>query len=102
LGLLCEKMSYNGVGLTTPRGSGTNGFVTRNMSLVRPRFQDPLYGTAKAAAPPRQPNEDLLDHERKRKIQLKLLTLREELEEQGYILLSQVYFVFDDLMWRGW
>mgnify|MGYP006940049091 CR=1 FL=1 len=27
----------NGVGLSTPRGSGTNGFVQRNMGFVIPR-----------------------------------------------------------------
>ena len=26
---------YNGIGLTTARGSGTNGYVQRNLSLVR-------------------------------------------------------------------
>nr|6QDV_R Chain R, Serine/arginine repetitive matrix protein 2 [Homo sapiens] len=25
---------YNGIGLPTPRGSGTNGYVQRNLSLV--------------------------------------------------------------------
>ena len=28
-------MSYNGIGLSTARGSGTNGYVQRNLSLVR-------------------------------------------------------------------
>ena len=28
---------YNGIGLPTPRGSGTNGYVQRNLSLVRGR-----------------------------------------------------------------
>ena len=26
---------YNGIGLTTQRGSGTNGYVQRNLSFVR-------------------------------------------------------------------
>ena len=26
---------YNGVGLATARGSGTNGYIQRNLSLVR-------------------------------------------------------------------
>ena len=26
---------YNGIGLATQRGSGTNGYVTRNLSFVR-------------------------------------------------------------------
>ena len=28
-------MSYNGIGLSTVRGSGTNGYVQRNLSAVR-------------------------------------------------------------------
>jgi len=28
-------MSYNGIGLATVRGSGTNGYVQRNLSAVR-------------------------------------------------------------------
>ncbi len=28
---------YGGVGLQTARGSGTNGYVTRNMAFVRPQ-----------------------------------------------------------------
>ena len=28
-------MSYNGIGLTTVRGSGTNGYVQRNLAAVR-------------------------------------------------------------------
>lgn len=36
-------MSYNGVGLTTVRGSGTNGYVQRNFAAVRPRHADRKY-----------------------------------------------------------
>ena len=28
-------MSYNGIGLSTARGSGTNGYIQRNLSTVR-------------------------------------------------------------------
>ena len=28
-------MSYNGIGLSTVRGSGTNGYVQRNLSTIR-------------------------------------------------------------------
>ena len=28
-------MSYNGVGLSTARGSGTNGYVQRNLSHIK-------------------------------------------------------------------
>ncbi|CAH2073324.1 unnamed protein product, partial [Iphiclides podalirius] len=53
---------YNGIGLTTPRGSGTNGYVQTNWA---------------------SPNQDILDHERKRKIEVKCAELEDSLEEQG-------------------
>ena len=28
-------MSYNGIGLGTARGSGTNGYIQRNLSTIR-------------------------------------------------------------------
>ena len=28
---------YNGIGLTTPRGSGTSGYVQKNLSFVKPQ-----------------------------------------------------------------
>jgi hypothetical protein len=28
---------YNGIGLTTPRGSGTSGFVSKNLAFVKPQ-----------------------------------------------------------------
>jgi hypothetical protein len=34
---------YNGIGLTTPRGSGTNGYVQRNLSFVHNRTQRQEY-----------------------------------------------------------
>ena len=30
-----KNMTYNGIGLQTTRGSGTNGYVQRNLSYVR-------------------------------------------------------------------
>lgn len=38
-------MSYNGVGLTTARGSGTNGYVQRNFAAVRHRKEQQPYQT---------------------------------------------------------
>lgn len=82
---------YNGIGLQTARGrcvlffshSGTNGYVQRNLSSIRPRD---------APRPPPQekarifePDERILDHERKRKIEIQCIELQDELEEQGYV-----------------
>lgn len=81
---------YNGIGLATPRGSGTNGHVQRNWALVKPRVKDKDYKTeedlaALDVATNRQPNKEILDHERKRKIELKCAEFAEILEEQGYL-----------------
>ncbi|XP_013790911.2 serine/arginine repetitive matrix protein 2-like [Limulus polyphemus] len=80
---------YNGIGLQTPRGSGTNGYVQRNLSLVR-RVKDKVnYKTEEDikkldALANKQPNEDILAHERKRKVELKCMEMQELMEEQGY------------------
>lgn len=82
---------YNGIGLQTARGSGTNGHVQRNWASVKP-FKDKVkYRTdediAKLEATSiRQPNKGILDHERKRKIEVKCTELEDLLEEQGLAL----------------
>lgn len=81
---------YNGIGLATPRGSGTNGHVQRNWALVKPKQKDLAYRTEEELAvldiaSNRQPNKEILDHERKRKIELKCAEFAEILEEQGYV-----------------
>jgi hypothetical protein len=79
-------MSSN-VGLTTPRGSGTSGYVQRNLSHLRARD---------AAAPyskdadllrhrQRQPDKEILEHDRKREIEVKVFELRDKLEEEEFV-----------------
>ncbi|TKW15261.1 hypothetical protein SEVIR_5G225900v4 [Setaria viridis] len=87
---------YNGIGLQTPRGSGTSGHVQASKFLAKPR---PSSSSAAAAGgygtpnPPhtgsvlertRKPNKDILEHDRKRQVELRLLVLRDALEEHGY------------------
>lgn len=79
---------YNGIGLPTPRGSGTNGHVQRNWALIKPKEKSKSYRSeAELAtldtASSRQPNKEILDHKRKRKIELKCAEFAEILEEQG-------------------
>jgi serine/arginine repetitive matrix protein 2 len=96
---------YNGIGLTTPRGryvfycallkknlltpvtivSGTNGYVIRNLSVLRSRDPQNDRATAWDAAPPkhREPDKEILEHERKRKVEVKCLELQLELEDKG-------------------
>jgi len=30
---------YNGIGLPTPRGSGTSGYIQRNLAYIKPSFK---------------------------------------------------------------
>ena len=106
-------MSYNGVGLLTPRGSGTNGYVQRNLSYVRARaaFMSPAQvfsddGMSKPVN--KKPNKcvlfrfvslalsapkvlgsssmmlrEILEHDRRRQVEVQLLIYQEELEKRG-------------------
>lgn len=74
------------VGLTTPRGSGTSGYVQKNRSLLRPRDKGAPYPKDWESAKhrPRQPDAEILEHEAKREIEVKVLELRDKLEDEGY------------------
>lgn len=79
---------YNGIGLTTARGSGTNGFVQRNLSFVRKHKDRVDYKTEEELnkldqSLVKKPNREILDHERKRKVELKCMEMHELMEEQG-------------------
>lgn len=79
-------MSSN-VGLSTPRGSGTSGYVQRNLSVLKPRaagYGQP-YSLNDSARPPkiRKPDEDILKHDRLREIEVKVMELRDKLEDEG-------------------
>lgn len=69
--------------------TGTNGHVQRNMAFMRPGRKDNInYKTEEdlaklEATTNRQPNMEILDHERKRKIEVKCAELEEVLEKQG-------------------
>lgn len=81
---------YNGIGLETARGSGTNGHVQRNLSFVRLGKKDNEKYKTEAdlnraeAINNRQPNEEILEHERKRKMEVKIFEFEEILEDQNY------------------
>jgi serine/arginine repetitive matrix protein 2 len=87
---------YNGIGLQTARGSGTNGYVQTNKFFIKPRstggpggphrppLPDAAGGDGTGLGGMRKPNRDILEHDRKRQVELKLLVLRDALEEQGY------------------
>ena len=88
---------YNGVGLSTVRGTATSGHVQRNASHVQAqrhrrrvahnqnrddgRNRKPFL----SAAAQLQGNRELQSHQRKRQLENKLLELREEMEEEGMV-----------------
>ncbi|WFD02863.1 phosphomannomutase [Malassezia obtusa] len=72
---------YNGIGLQTARGSGTNGYVQRNLSSIRPR--DAPQAPPQEKARILEPDQKILDHDRKRKVEIQCIELQDELEEQG-------------------
>lgn len=79
-------MSDN-VGLSTPRGSGTSGYVQRNLAHLKPRDRD--RGAPYSAREvekhhrQRQPDQGILEHERKREVEVKVFELRDRLEDEG-------------------
>ncbi|KAL0917717.1 hypothetical protein M5K25_012800 [Dendrobium thyrsiflorum] len=81
---------YNGIGLQTPRGSGTNGYIQSNKFFVKPKSARVDTSAVGGSAQPegfggiRKPNKDILQHDRKRQIHLRLLVLQDALADQGY------------------
>ena len=75
-------MSDN-VGLPTPRGSGTSGYVQRSLAYIRPG--DLPWTKDHIPTPPRQrqPDQGILDHDRKRLVEVEVFDLRDRLEEEG-------------------
>merc|ERR1712013_739737 len=68
---------------------GTNGYVQRNTAFIMKGKEDVKFKTEDDirrldAAANREPNQGILDHERKRKLEVKCMELEEVLEEQGY------------------
>lgn len=80
---------YNGIGLETARGSGTNGYVQRNLAFIKHHKDKTDYKSEEElnrldARLNKGPNEEILLHERKRKVELKCLEMQELMAETGY------------------
>lgn len=85
-------MSSN-VGLSTPRGSGTSGYVQRNYAFMKPRnagYGAPYPPVSSANAndssrgfKQRQPDKQILEHDRRRAVEVKVMEERERLEEEN-------------------
>lgn len=76
---------YNGIGLPTPRGSGTNGYVQKNLAHVQKgRLSKPNLVAKPESQYSKPPSIEVLTHQKKREIESKCLQLRKELEEEGW------------------
>lgn len=98
---------YNGnVGLKTPRGSGTSGYVQRNLSFVAPKPQNTAYNYNQDVLGDgrvnrvRKPNNDVLLHRSKREIEIECLEYREELEGEGKVSRGEIDELVADLRAR--
>lgn len=67
--------------------SGTNGYIQRNLSTLRTHETAAERAAAWDVAPPkhREPDAAILEHERKRKVEVKCLELQLQLEDDGYV-----------------
>eukprot|EP00906_Rhabdomonas_costata_P024632 RCo035365 len=76
---------YNGIGLSTPRGTGTNGFIQKNFAAIKPSSgatYDPKH-LPKTEKIQRFKHKDIQLHESKRRIELAIASKREELLDAG-------------------
>jgi len=80
---------YNGIGLQTARGSGTNGYVQRNLGFIQNKKDRINYKTDEEldkleSIMMKKPNREILDHQRKRQLEVKCIEMQELMHEQGY------------------
>ncbi|KAF4554090.1 Pre-mRNA-splicing factor cwc-21-like protein [Elsinoe fawcettii] len=75
-------MSSN-VGLSTPRGSGTSGYVQRSSAFLKPRDNINEKPADFQSHRSRQPDAAILEHDRRRQIEVKVFELRDKLEDEG-------------------
>lgn len=86
------------VGLSTPRGSGTSGYVQRNLAHIKPRDMGAPYpkDLDSLRHRQRQPDKGILEHDRKREVEVKVFELRDKLEEEEYGLPLPCYGTLTD------
>lgn len=84
---------YNGIGLQTARGSGTNGYVQRNLSAVRQTKEKvPDYQENKDAAV-RPFDPELVEHDRRRQAEVSELQVG-----RGLVL---IFYICDTVLVAG-
>jgi serine/arginine repetitive matrix protein 2 len=92
---------YNGIGLSTVRGSATSGHVQKNMSYIKPeffrnkldanqgggRFGDARTGKDGATY---KVNKDVIEHNKKHAIEAKVYEFEDSLREEGGLTEEQI------------
>lgn len=82
---------YNNIGLKTVRGSGTNGYIQTNLAALPAnwkRFRGRRRGFDSEEPDKKnklyKPSQDLIDHNKKRAVEVKVFEYREKLEDQDF------------------
>ncbi|RWR76033.1 sarcoplasmic reticulum histidine-rich calcium-binding-like protein [Cinnamomum micranthum f. kanehirae] len=78
---------YNDIELQTPSGLGTNGYIQINKFFVKTKsheVESKEFEVAQGTADVKKANREILEHDQKRQIQLKLVLLEETLIDHGY------------------
>ncbi|CAK9300402.1 unnamed protein product [Gordionus sp. m RMFG-2023] len=79
---------YNGIGLATARGTGTNGYVQKNLSFIK-RVREkieykPLAKENVENLLLKKANQEILLHDNKRKLEIRCVEMKELMEDQGF------------------
>jgi len=82
---------YNNIGLKTVRGSGTNGYIQTNLAALpanwkRFRGRRKGFDAEEPDKKPKlyKPSQELIDHNKKRAVEVKVFEYREKLEDQDF------------------
>ncbi|KAL9658011.1 hypothetical protein ABK040_012666 [Willaertia magna] len=83
---------YNGIGLTTPRGTGTNGHVQRNYSDIpyHKKQQNKQNKISQELNKIKAPNPEILLHEQKRQIEMDLMKLKSKLKKENKLSETEI------------
>lgn len=68
---------YNGIGVQTPRGTGTSGYIETSLVSLKP---PPMRKPKSQKLVPKQ-SKSLEDHNRRRRVELLCIKLRQKLEK---------------------
>ena len=85
---------YNGIGITTARGTGTNGYVQKNLSFVptkreRVEYVKDVELKKLETLIEKKGNAEILEHEKKRRIEVKCMEMRDMMSNNGYVFLRK-------------